>query len=1068
MKKILTIDYDLDNLNTIKEILKNKFPEYDILTTHSATEGIELAKTEKPNLIITEITFSNTDDFEVLQLLKADEHIKSIPVVILTAIKNNSENRVKSLEMGAEAFLSKPINERELVAQLNAIFSAKNSELNAIKKSNELEKLVGEKLDEIKYQALMLSNITESVISFDDNYIIKSWNKGAEKMYGWSENEVIGKKFQKVLNPIFFENYQSCEIIASQTGVINLEALHTTKDKGTIYVSKTKSPIFDTHNNAVGNICIARDITKQKKAELEIKKLSEAVEQSPTSVIITNLKGEIEYVNQTFQNTTGYALAEITGRNPRFLSTKNTTPEEYKVLWDTISSGGTWRGEFYNRKKNGEFYWEDALIKPILNTEGEITNYIAVKLDITEKKRVETIQKVILNISNSVNSTNEINDFFKVIQKELGKIIETKNFFLALYNEENDSLYLPFYQDENEYPVEFPLKGSLTSEVIKSGKTLLLNYDEAYEIIKKNNIIIKGKYPKSWLGVPLKIKEKVTGAIVIQSYNEEFGYTEKDKEVLAFISHQISISIELKKRETQLIKAKEKAEEGAEKYKNLVEKGKIAIVVDDNSGNLIYFNNQFLNLFGYSAEELKEKTHKNFVHPDDVKYVAEHHKKRMLGEISNSRYEFKGIKKDGTTIFIEIDVVEIIIDEGNITGSLSYMWDITERKFASIEIEKAKEKAEESDRLKSAFLANMSHEIRTPMNAILGFSDLLMDQNITSVKQDKYHEIINASGKRLMNLINDIIDVSKIDAKELKLKGEVFNLNKLIDQLQQQFIISPKNKKTTISTVKAFMDADSFIFCDETRLAQVISNLLENALKFTHNGIIEFGYLFEENRLHFFVKDSGVGINAKDHQRIFERFGQSDNEILKVKEGSGLGLAICKGIVELMGGNIWVESELNKGATFHFIKPYCAVNAKSNKQEEIKEFVIENNEIKTILIAEDEETNYWYIEAALDKQPFNLIHVANGKEAVEAIQTKNNIDLILMDFNMPIMNGMDATKEIRKTHPTIPIIALTAYAMMADKEKALSIGCTDYLSKPISKNVLLETINKYLKAKVFL
>jgi signal transduction histidine kinase len=382
--------------------------------------------------------------------------------------------------------------------------------------------------------------------------------------------------------------------------------------------------------------------------------------------------------------------------------------------------------------------------------------------------------------------------------------------------------------------------------------------------------------------------------------------------------------------------------------------------------------------------------------------------------------------------------------------------------IANKELIIAKEKAQKSDRLKSSFLANMSHEIRTPMNSILGFSELLLNQNLTEAKQEKYYEIINSSGRRLMNLINDIVDVSKLDSQELSLNQSVFNLNKLLYQLQQQFIISPKNKSTTISMINTLSDSDIFINCDEMRLAQVFSNLLENSLKFTINGTVEIGYKSEDKKLHFYVKDSGVGINVKDHQHIFERFGKSDNEILKVKEGSGLGLAISKGIVELFGGNIWVESEPYNGATFHFTIPNCIVpqEEKSSNEKSIENDVIAIT--KTILIAEDEETNFWYLEAVLDCHPFSLIHVVNGKESVDVMLKNNSIDLILMDFNMPIMNGTDATIEIRKINSTIPIIALTAYTMMGDKEKALSIGFTDYLSKPVSEHLLLETINKHI------
>ncbi|HEY9167983.1 MAG TPA: ATP-binding protein [Lutibacter sp.] len=470
-------------------------------------------------------------------------------------------------------------------------------------------------------------------------------------------------------------------------------------------------------------------------------------------------------------------------------------------------------------------------------------------------------------------------------------------------------------------------------------------------------------------------------------------------------------------------------------------------------------------IFGTSQQEIYNNPSilNDIIHPDDKQQVLEALENSKSG---NYDIEYRIVLLNGEIRWIRDYGSPIFNNQGAFIRLVGISSDITNRKEMFNELLVAKERAENSDCLKSAFLANISHEIRTPMNSILGFSELLMNKDISGDKQEKYHEIINASGNRLMNLISDIVDVSRIEAKELSLIPKAFNLNKLLDQLHHQFSISPKNKNTSIRVSKGLKDADSFINCEETRLAQILSNLLENALKFTHNGTIEFGYIVNEEILHFYVKDSGVGINAKDHQHIFERFYQSDNGILEVKDGTGLGLAISKGIVELMGGKIWVESEPYKGATFHFTKPYCRITTQDDKKDDNLEIEPKNAKPKTILIAEDEETNFWYLEAALENHPFNLIHVLNGKEAVDTMQNNNSIDLILMDFNMPVMNGLDATVEIRKTNSTIPIIALTAYALMADKEKALTIGCTDYLSKPVSKSNLLETINKHIHTAI--
>lgn len=605
--------------------------------------------------------------------------------------------------------------------------------------------------------------------------------------------------------------------------------------------------------------------------------------------------------------------------------------------------------------------------------------------------------------------------------------------------------------------------------------------------MKKNKNITELILENQELALKITIAHQVLTDKLIKAKKEHFFLNEeKENQVAALITANKLMSEKIVKAHKELahqneLKKKRAAELVIANKELLISERKLSkqrylfeimfnsitdgIFITNKKREIILANKGVELIFGYKPDDLIGKSTK-ILYADNDNY--EQAGKNVFNKNSltlNNHYITYYKDKSNKEFPGETFGTKLLDSEGEWIGSLGIIRDISERMHFIEDIQKAKEKAEDSDRLKSAFLANINHEIRTPMNSILGFSELLMNQELTMAKQKKYHEIVNVSGKRLMNLINEIVDISKIVAKELKLNPTEFNLNKLLDQLHEQFLISPKNKNTTISIVKALKDIDSFINIDETRLVQVLSNLLENALKYTHNGTVEFGYTLDKDELHFFVKDSGVGINKKDHLHIFERFGQSDNEILKVKDGTGLGLAISKGIVELMGGQIWVESELYKGATFHFTIPNCVVTPekKSNNKKSVENVVISTT--KNILIAEDEETNFWFLEAALDGQPFNLVHVLNGKEAVETMQANNNIDLILMDFNMPIMNGMDATKEIRKTNPTIPIIALTAYSMMADKEKALSIGCTDYLSKPVSKALLLETINKYITAE---
>lgn len=370
----------------------------------------------------------------------------------------------------------------------------------------------------------------------------------------------------------------------------------------------------------------------------------------------------------------------------------------------------------------------------------------------------------------------------------------------------------------------------------------------------------------------------------------------------------------------------------------------------------------------------------------------------------------------------------------------------------------ANSKAVESDRLKTAFLANMSHEIRTPLNGILGFTSLLPEAKNSDEAFEKYISIIQTCSNQLLTLIDDIIDLSKIEAGMMKFNPQLLNINSFIQQLFAYY-------KSTTSKAELICDIESqndelTVFVDQERLRQVFNNLLNNAIKFTSSGQITFGYRIKNQEVEFYVSDTGIGIAPENTEIIFEHFRQADVGFTKKYRGTGLGLAICKALLELMGGRIWVESVLDEGSTFYFTVPLSQELQVINNPD--VEAIFLDTELKgqTILVAEDEEFNFMFIKELLSKTDARLIHVLDGAKAVEAVNQDLNIDLILMDIKMPIMNGIDATKMIKKTHPQIPVIAVTAYAMTDDKEKALEAGCDGYLAKPINKDSLFSVINQ--------
>ncbi|MFP4621768.1 MAG: PAS domain S-box protein [Bacteroidales bacterium] len=507
-------------------------------------------------------------------------------------------------------------------------------------------------------------------------------------------------------------------------------------------------------------------------------------------------------------------------------------------------------------------------------------------------------------------------------------------------------------------------------------------------------------------------------------------------------------------------------EESEERYKSLVEKAGIGVLIDDKAGNIRYFNSKLAALFAYDAGELENQSIRKLVHPDDVDRVMHHHKTRMKGGNIPSHYEFRGIRKDGSIIFLEVDAVELW--EGDeIKGSRSYFWDVTQRKQTEEALKKAKEKAEESDRLKSAFLANMSHEIRTPLNAIMGFAQLLNHNKLSPDKQNKYLNIIQNRSHLLLQLINDIIDLSRIDADQITLEKQTFSLNSLLSELYSSFRIKMEHEGKAhldISLKKGLKDSQSYIYSDSSRLEQIFSNLLSNAIKFTEDGGIEFGYQKrDKNTLLFYVEDTGIGISGEHQGRIFDRFSQGDPSMAKIYGGTGLGLAISKSLIVLLGGEMWVESRLNEGSTFYFTLPYKKNKAFKEQGTSEDRTDMDSWEGKSILLIEDDYSSIQLVKEVLEPTGVVLYLCETGTEGLKAFSENPGIDLVLIDIKLPDISGLEVARRIRafSSGREVTLIAQTAYAMYGDAQKSLEAGCDDYISKPVDTQKLMAKIAKY-------
>jgi len=488
------------------------------------------------------------------------------------------------------------------------------------------------------------------------------------------------------------------------------------------------------------------------------------------------------------------------------------------------------------------------------------------------------------------------------------------------------------------------------------------------------------------------------------------------------------------------------------------------------SGGQLYWSQRYCTMLGYMPDEIEPTTQNwaSLIHPSDL-HLAE----QALAECSENRADYYSIEvrfrhKDGRYLWIHVRGKVISRDSnGNIIRMTGTHTDITDQKEMQLELIKAKEKAEESDRLKSSFLANLSHEIRTPMNAILGFSELMGQFFLTDEQKQHYIEIIKSSGHHLLSIINDIIEISKIETGQTVIRYVHVNPCTLMEELFHQMKLTMNRDRPVDLRMKKCSHAGRLILTDEVKLKQILTNLLTNAIKFTYEGFIELRCNWlSDNEIQFQVEDTGIGIDGKYHQLIFERFSQIDNDLAYKQGGSGLGLAISKAYVTMLGGTIDLISEPGKGSCFTFALPApVSQSASVQKPREHMQNYLATFPSAHILIAEDDLASHTLLSDILRKRNCNLLFAANGKEATEICLTNDSINLVLMDIKMPEMNGYEAIREIRKIKPGLPVLAQTAYAMPGDEERILSAGFSGYITKPIDTGKLLAMIDSLLEKK---
>ncbi len=769
----------------------------------------------------------------------------------------------------------------------------------------------------------------------------------------------------------------------------------------------------------------------------------------------------MEFISDGCLELTGYSVSDLLG-NSKLSYNDLILPEDREMVWKEIGldvvKNKSYTLEYRIRTAEGKIKWVWEKGKAIYSDDGTVKHLEGFINDLTEKKHTELLQQVVFELSKAALSASSLDDMYSTLHRELSYIIDVRNFYIAIYNEAANTVTFPYHVDDKDKFSSRPAGKGLTGYVIRTKMPLLATESDIAELNRKGEIEIIGTPAKVWLGVPLIVNEKVFGIMAVQSYTDTEQYTIKELELLNIVAGQIATMLSRRSAENDV--ARQKAY-----HEQLFEASMEAIIMIDVNATVLSVNSTFTRLFGFLPEEIiGSNIDQKITNQDILDEALSVTRKAMVGDLSEM--ETRRVHKNGHLIDVSIIVTPIRLN-GEVVGAYGIYRDITERKKIEKNLVLAKEKAEESDRLKSAFLSNMSHEIRTPMNAIIGFSTLLSDPSVSEEERLEFIKIIKERGNDLMRIMDDIIDIAKIEAGQVKIEIRECQVNTMLSSLLITMNeLRKKHLKTNVDLLFKPLspDKDFTIMTDGNRLRQVLTNLLENAFKFTDRGSVEFGYTFKTEEtlgpvIEFYVRDTGIGIPKDKQQVVFERFRQADDSSTRKYGGTGLGLTICKNLMSLLNGDIRLESEEGKGTSFYVTLPLTSAVSKTAPKSGPKPLPEYSGLLngKTLLVVEDEESNYFLLERILKRTNANVVWAKNGIDAIN-MTSAGNIDLVLMDIRMPVMDGYEATAEIRKFNRTIPIIAQTAYALKGEKERSMAAGCDGYISKPIDPKEFLDTI----------
>ncbi|MEW5846678.1 MAG: ATP-binding protein [Bacteroidota bacterium] len=678
---------------------------------------------------------------------------------------------------------------------------------------------------------------------------------------------------------------------------------------------------------------------------------------------------------------------------------------------------------------------------------------LVVLRDVTDEEINKVLQKAVYDIARMTSTSFSLNRIFTIIHKIISDLINIDNFYIALFDEERQEVSFPYFVDSADNQTPKPRKDGhgLTEYVLRNGKTLLCQPHCFDELIYKNEIDIIGTKPKVWLGVPLKFHGKVIGIMAIQHYSNAEAFGEREQYILEYFSEQVARTIDFK-RKADTVKMLSTA----------VEQSPVSVVITTLKPEIVYVNSAFTRVTGYEPSEVLGKNPR-FLQSEQT---PKKHYLELWDAITTGKTwsgEFINKRKNGEIFYEESIIVPISDELGKPAYYLAIKLDVTEKKKLINDLIKAKEKAEESDRLKTAFLQNISHEIRTPMNAIVGFAEILETDHDDEEKIAYYTGVIKQRSYDLLDIVNELLDISRIESGQLKAELKPFELKGIFDDLMQIFEgykSRMERQGVELRLLPLSGNVSKVINSDEAKLRQVFVNLIHNAMKFTQKGYVEFGFHELINGdIVFRVTDTGIGIPAGMQDKIFERFHKSSPQGV-IYDGLGLGLTIVRSLINLLNGKIWLQSEPGKGTTFYFTIPYMP----QKELEAVEQVAVNHQAIQNfnLLVVEDDAYNVAYFNELFGSLGVNYHIESTGTDAIEHFRYNQNYDMVLMDIKLPDMTGYEVIEEFKRINPNVPIIAQTAYAAESDKQKALQVGCIDYIAKPIFRDKLIGMLQKHL------